>query len=151
MQRVADDGCLVRMPAAFGIGGLIGSPIAGFLFDKTGSYLLPTILSGSCFVVTGLSILYAATAPRFVQSKGHRALLAISQPQSPAAAADASDGEKANMTAGRSSGDNPDEDHSRKGGGDQQFEGVEEGDPDDVKHSISPPGLVEAEDAIGSP
>jgi len=65
---------------AFGAGGLIGSPIAGLLYDHFGNYSVASVLAGICFILTGLLNYYVATSKSCIESPGHLALLEASKP-----------------------------------------------------------------------
>ncbi len=45
---------IALMTAAFGVGQIIGPAIAGWLFDRTGSFTLPSLLAAGALVVAGL-------------------------------------------------------------------------------------------------
>ena len=49
-----------------GVGNVIGSPVAGFIYDYNGSYTIGIILCGSAFLISFILLLFLPAPPKKV-------------------------------------------------------------------------------------
>ncbi len=56
------------MTAAFGLGQIVGPTIAGWLFDRTGSFLLPSMMAVGALVIAAM--LGGGADPKLIRTAG---------------------------------------------------------------------------------
>ncbi len=56
---------MALMTAAFGVGQIVGPTLAGWLFDRTGSFILPSLLAAAALVLA--AVLAGAADPKVLR------------------------------------------------------------------------------------